>query len=108
MLLSIMTELVLISSFSLVNALFVGGGACKGTSPTVCFNRLLHLMMLEKRKTLLQKHTRARLACRARSDLQGRWKQGGKDYVGRSAEGILRGNNSACWSDKHTMKHTLQ
>ncbi|KAL3151759.1 hypothetical protein ABBQ38_012736 [Trebouxia sp. C0009 RCD-2024] len=38
----------------------------------------------------LEKHPKARMTCQASSDMRSRWKQGAKDYVGRSAEGILR------------------
>lgn len=34
------------------------------------------------------------MTCQASSDMRSRWKQGAKDYVGRSAEGILRGRQA--------------
>lgn len=45
-------------------------------------------------RSLLQKNSKAGMTCRASSDMKSRWKQGAKDYVGRSAEGILRGRQA--------------
>ena len=43
---------------------------------------------------LQEKPLGASTTCQSSSNLKDRWVQGAKDYTGRSAEGIMRGNNS--------------